>query len=369
MLAMNGTHILEPMGLEEHVRSGISTPKQPVANPDTPMIEEEIHGDAVGALAGKRTVVLSGLQALRCYSGETITHEIQPFGQEVSAEFTEGGHQEVSQDIQQISSRPAPDCFSDLASSEVRCGENQRLNSDNNSHMHKDEDRSNMPFRDIGRETLERKSYLAGYGSSSSPLLEDDSLNKDSYCSGMLLSLDDTSYKRTQLMLDYHRLPFLSRSVERWPSYLTSPSSNLDPVGDQKLLDRSRDYCYSRSISLHNKSSALPGCGTEPFSWTDLSGDMEHSCGYKTKVYFNDWEPSAPFQPSTFLSQIIPPPESLYDPICDSIEQTSTAEKESSANERKTADRAIAHQENMNTSLKEEKHSRPVNPRGQKRKQ
>ncbi|KAJ8534899.1 hypothetical protein K7X08_016627 [Anisodus acutangulus] len=206
------------------------------------MIEEEIHGDAVGALAGKRTVVLSSLQALRCYSGETITYEIQPFGQEVSDEFTEGGHQEVSQDIQQISSRsscrflhvrdlvtshskdgfldvakikskliigegskdtterPAPDCFSDLASSEVRCGENQRLNSDNNLHMHKDEDRSNMPFRDIGRETLEHKSYLAGYGSSSSPLLEDDSLNKDSYCSGMLLSssvLSSYKYQNT----------------------------------------------------------------------------------------------------------------------------------------------------------------------------
>ncbi|XP_049345668.1 uncharacterized protein LOC125810182 isoform X1 [Solanum verrucosum] len=284
--------------------------------------------------------------------------------------------------------RPASYCFSDFASSEVQCGGYQRLNSENDLHMHKDEDWSSMPFRDIGRETFGYKSYLASYGSSSPPLLKDNSLNKDNYCSGMHPSssvlpsykylntegpsyasaLDGTSYKRTHLMPDYHHLPFLNRSVDRWPSYLTSYSSNLDPVGDQKLLDRSRD-CITRSMSLHNKSSALPGCGTESFSWTDLSGDTEHSCGYKTKVNFNDWETSAPFRPSTFLSQIIPPPESLYDPIRDSIEQTSTAEKDLSANERKTADRAIAHQENMNTSSKEEKHSRSVNPRGQKRKQ
>ncbi|XP_060202964.1 protein FRIGIDA-ESSENTIAL 1-like isoform X2 [Lycium barbarum] len=478
LVETDGTHILEPMGVEEHLRSGISTPKQPVANPDSPMIEEssrisnsdERSGDNYSSLDGKRTGVLSDLHGRRCYSGETITHETQPVGQKVSAEFTEGGHQEVSHELQQASSRldvqetrvrsfppgadssggnerpadrcefysrgwcingsscrflhgkdpvtghnkdggldaakmksklingegskdtterPARDCFSDLASDEVRCGENRRLNSDNDLHMHKDEDRSNIPFRDIGRETLGSKSYLAGYGSSSSPLLKDDSLSKDSYRSGMLPSssvlssykyqnteipsyasnLDNTSYKRTQLMLDYHHLPFLNRSVDTWPSYLTSSSSNLDPTGDQKLLDPSREYCYSRSISLHNKSSVLPSCGTEPFSWTGLSGDMEHSCGYKTKVYFNEWEPSAPFRPSAFLSQIIPPPESLYDPIRDSIEQTSTAEKDLSANERKTADRAVAHQENVNTSSKEEKHSRLINPGGQKRKQ
>lgn len=248
--------------------------------------------------------------------------------------------------------------------------------------MHKDEDRSSMPLRDIGRETLGYKSYLAGYGSSSPPLLKDDSHSKDIYCSGMLpnssvlssykylntevpsyaSAFDDTSYKRTHLMPDYNHLPFLNRSVDRWPSYLSSSSSNLDPVGDQKLLDRSREYCYSRSMSLHNKSSALPGCGTE-------SGDMEHSGGYKTKVYFSDWETSAPFRPSTFLSQNFPPPESLYDPVRDSIEQTSTPEKDLSANERKTDDRAIVHQENMTTSSKEEKPTRSVNPRGQKRKQ
>lgn len=284
--------------------------------------------------------------------------------------------------------KPARDSFSDLASSEVRYGENQRLNSDNDLHMHKDEDLSNMPFRDIRRETLGCKSYYAGYGSSSPPQVRDDSLSKDSYCSGMLPSssvllsykyqnevtsyasaLDDTSYKRTNLTLDKHHLPLLNCSVDRWPSCLTSSSSNLDPIGDQKVLDRSREYCYSRSVSLHNKSSALPACGTESFPWTDLSGDTEHSCGYKTKVYFNDWETSVPFRPSTFLSQIIPTPASLYDPIRDSIEQTSTPEKDLSGNERKASDRTIAPQENMNTSPKEEKHTRSVNPRGQKRKQ
>ncbi|XP_016545182.2 uncharacterized protein LOC107845399 isoform X2 [Capsicum annuum] len=435
----DGTHILEPTGLEEHLRSGISTPKS-LANPDTPMIEEgndscrisnsdERRGKNYSSLDGKRTIVLSDLQALRCDSAEAITYEIQPFGQKVSAEFTEGRHQEVSQDLPQTSSRldvretwarsltppadssggnkrpadryelysrgskdttekPARDCFSDLASSEVRYGENQRLNSDNDLHMHKDEDLSNMPFRDIRRETLGCKSYYAGYGSSSPPQVRDDSLSKDSYCSGMLPSssvllsykyqnevtsyasaLDDTSYKRTNLTLDKHHLPLLNCSVDRWPSCLTSSSSNLDPIGDQKVLDRSREYCYSRSMSLHNKSSALPACGTESFPWTDLSGDTEHSCGYKTKVYFNDWETSVPFRPSTFLSQIIPTPASLYDPIRDSIEQTSTPEKDLSGNERKAADRTIAPQENMNTSSKEEKHTRSVNPRGQKRKQ
>ncbi|KAK4723676.1 hypothetical protein R3W88_026455 [Solanum pinnatisectum] len=226
--------------------------------------------------------------------------------------------------------RPASYCFSDFASSEVQCGGYQRLNSENDLYMHKDEDWSSMPFRDIGRETFGYKSYLAGYGSSSPPLLKDNSLNKDGYCSGMHPSSSVlSSYK--YLNTDYHHLPFLNRSVDMRPSsYSTSSTSNLDPVGDQKLLDRCRD-CLTRSMSLHNKSSALPGCGTESFSWTDLSGDTEHSCT------------SAPFRPSTFLSQIIPPPESLYDPI------------DLSANERKTADRAIAHQENMNTSSKEEK--------------
>ncbi|XP_016509529.1 uncharacterized protein LOC107826996 isoform X1 [Nicotiana tabacum] len=481
----DGTHILEPVGLEEHLRPGISTPKQSVANPGTTMLEEgsgscrisnsdERREKNDSSLDGKRTVVLSDPQALR-YSGKRITHEIQPFEHKVSADivnsdasskevigaqFSEGGgHQEASEDLRPTSSRLdlpkirlrslspaddssggnkrsadrsefysrswcvkgrdpltsddkdgvldaakmksklidgegskntterlAADCISDLATSAVRCGENQRLNSDIELHMHSDEHRSNMLFRDIGRETLGCKSYLAGYGSSSSLLLKNDSLNKDSCHSGLLLSssvlssykyqnaevlsyssvLDDTSYKRTQLMLGNHHYPHLNHSVDRWPSYLTS-SSNLGPVGDQKLLDHSREYCSSRSIS--NKSSALPGSVTEPFSWTDLSRDMEHSRDYKTKVYFDDWKPSVPFQPSTFLSQIIPTPESLYDPIRDSIEQTSAAEKDLTADERETADRATAHQENVNTSSKEEKHPRSVNPRGQKRTQ
>ncbi|XP_015089143.1 uncharacterized protein LOC107032080 isoform X1 [Solanum pennellii] len=310
----NGTRILEPLGLKDHLRSGSPTP-QPVANPDTPMIEEgndscrisnsdETRGTNYSSLDGKRTVVLSDLQALKCDSGET-THENQLFGQKVRAEFTEGCHHQVLQDSQQTSSRldaeetwarsltpladsrggnkraadicefysrgskytterPASYCFSDFASSEVQCGGYQRLNRENDLHMHKDEDWSSMPFRYIGRETLGYKSSLAGYGSSSPPLLKDDSLNKDSYCSGMLPSssvlssykylnaevssyasaLDGTSYKRTHLMPDYHHLPFLHRSVDRWPSYLTS-SSYLDPVGDQKLLDRSQD-CLTR---------------------------------------------------------------------------------------------------------------------------
>ncbi|XP_009622638.1 protein FRIGIDA-ESSENTIAL 1-like isoform X1 [Nicotiana tomentosiformis] len=481
----DGTHILEPVGLEEHLRSGISTPKQSVVNPDTTMLEEgsgscrisnsdERREKNDSSLDGKRMVVLSDPQALR-YSGKRITHVIQPFDHEASADivnsdasskevigaqFSEGGgHQEASEDLRQTSSRLdvpkirlrslspaddssggnkrpadrsefysrswcikgrdpltshdndgvldaakmksklidgegskntterlAADCFSDLAPSAVRCGENQRLNSDIELHMHSDEHRSNIPFRDIERETLGCKSYLAGYGSSSSLLLKDDSLNKNSYHSGVLLSssvlssykyqnaevpsyssvLDDTSYKRSQLILGNHHYPHLNHSVDRWPSYLTS-SSNLDPVSDQKLLDHSRAYCSSRSIS--NKSSALPGSGTGPFSWTHLSRDMEHSRDYKTKVYFDDWKPSVPFQPSTFLSQIIPPPESLYDPIRDSIEQTSAAEKDLTADERETTDRATTHQENVNTSSKEEKHPRPVNPRGQKRTQ
>ncbi|KAL3356045.1 hypothetical protein AABB24_016955 [Solanum stoloniferum] len=110
----DGTRILEPLGLKDHLRSGSCTPK-PVANPDTPMTEEgndscrisnsdERRGKNYSSLDGKRTVVLSDLQALKCDSGET-TLENQPFGQKVSAEFTEGGHHEVLQDLQQTSSR------------------------------------------------------------------------------------------------------------------------------------------------------------------------------------------------------------------------------------------------------------------------
>ncbi|KAK6777282.1 hypothetical protein RDI58_023999 [Solanum bulbocastanum] len=258
----DGTRLLEPLGLKEHLRSGIPPPKT-VANLDTPMIKEgndscrisnsdERRGNNYSSLDGKRTVVLSDLQALKCNSRETS--RLMRIGQACRLETLEERLLDINHTCLVLAAL-----------------------------HHKDN-------------SLNKDSYCSGMHPSSSVLSSYKYLNTEvpSYAS----ALDDTSYKRTHLMTDYHHLPFLNRSVDMWPSYSTSSSSNLDPVGDQKLLD-----------------------------------------------------------------------QSLYDPIRDSIEQTSTAEKDLSANERKTADRAIAHQENMNTSSKEEKHSRSVNPRGQKRKQ
>ncbi|KAK4340591.1 hypothetical protein RND71_039092 [Anisodus tanguticus] len=303
---------------------------------------------------------------------------------------------------------------SDSVQSAVQSGENLKLRGDEALHMHKDGP-SSTP--DVGRESLGCKPYMAGYSTSSSPLLKDGSLHKNSlhdvvspYPSGF----DYMNYKRNRSVFENHGSRVFNESVDRL-SHHCSSSRNIDALDDQKLLDSSQEYSSSKSTSLQHKSSAFPSSRTE-LSRIDLSRDTLRSSDYRTVASFGDWEPSVPFRPSFLLSQMIGCPDSLYDPLRDSMDQSNVgdgpskfsfsgkggpvltkhmqanadpvstgtlgpeqssnkvpisghiyhrdilpdnqSEKDMSTNETDTADTAVAHQENMKTSSKEEKYSR-----------
>nr|XP_016447743.1 PREDICTED: protein FRIGIDA-ESSENTIAL 1-like [Nicotiana tabacum] len=328
--------------------------------------------------------------------------------------------------LEENGKRSVLDGSSDSVPSAVQSGENIKLRSDEELHMRMDGP-SSIP--EVGRESLGCKPYLAGYSTSSSPLLKDGSVHKNSLHGGkrssVLLSdshqntvvssytsgLDNVKYKRSRSVHDNHGLQVLNDSVDRL-SHRCSSSRNIDALDDQKLLDSSQEYSSSKSTSLQQKSSAFPSSEAE-LSRVDLSRDARRSSDYKTKVSSDNWEPSVPFRPSFFLSQIIGCPESLYDPLRDSIEQSNVgdgpskfsssgkggpvftkctqenddpvspgtlgpeqssnkhpisghvyhrdilpdnlSEKELSNNEADTADTAVAHQEHVNTSSKADK--------------
>ncbi|CAN4091980.1 unnamed protein product [Withania somnifera] len=330
--------------------------------------------------------------------------------------------------------RSVLDGSSDSVQSAVQSGQNLKFRGEEELHMRMDGPSSTT---DIREESLGCKPYLAGYSTSSSQLLTDGSLHKNSLCDGkrssVLLSdcyqnnvvspyasgLADMNYKRYQSVFENHVSRVLYDSVDRL-SHHCSSSRNIDVLDNQKLLDSSQEHSSSRSTSLPHKSSAFPSSKTE-LSRTDLSRDTRHSSDNRTPPSFDNWEPSVPFRPSFLLSQMIGCPETLYDPIRDSIdqsnvrdgpskvsssgkggpvstkhmqanadpvstgtlgpEQSSTkvpisghiyhrdmlpynlSEKDLSTNETDTADTAAAHQENMNTSSKEEKYSRSANLR------
>ncbi|XP_059284904.1 protein FRIGIDA-ESSENTIAL 1-like [Lycium ferocissimum] len=523
----DGIQVLEPLGLEQHLRSGFSTQQEPVANlpPHTPLIEGASDSCRISnfdetkeRMDGKRTHIESDVQASGFEDGETNTERIQTFGQELDAEMlsdvsgkvaigvqlTEGGGQ--GDDLKQTSPRldvrktrersssPAADsrggskrlamrceffargwCIkgkscrflhikdhvtshdkegggqdetmikskladdkgleengkrssSDSVQSAVQSGEHLQLRGDEELHMRKDGP-SSTP--EVGRESLGCKPYLAGCSTSSSPLLKDGSLHKNSLhdrkLSSALLSdsyqntvvspyssgLENMNYKRYRSVFENHGSRVFNDSVDRF-SHHCSSSRNIDALDDQKLLDSTQEYSSSKSTSLQHRSSAFPSSKTE-LSRIDLSRDTRCSSDYRTMASFDDWEPSGPFRPSFLLSQMIGCPESLYDPIRDSMDQSNVgdgpskssfsgkggpvtkhmqanadpvstgtlgpeqssnkvpisghiynkdilpdkqSEKEMSTNETDTADTAVAHQENMKTSSKEEKYSR-----------
>lgn len=336
--------------------------------------------------------------------------------------------------LEESGKRSVLDGSSDSVQSAVQSGEYLKWRGDKELHMHTDGP-SSTP--DVRRESPGCKPYLAGYSTSSSPLLRDGSLHKnilhDGKLSSVLLSanyrntvvspytsgLDDMNHKRNRSVFENHGLRGFNDSVDGL-SHHCSSSRNVDARDDQKLLDCSQEYSSSRSTSLQYKSSAFPSSKTE-LSRIDLSRDTRYSSDYRTMASFDNWEPSVPFRPSFLLSQMIGCPESLYDPIRDSIDQSNVgdgpsklsssgkggpvvtkhmqanadplstgtlcpeqssnkvpisgniyhrdilpdnlSEKELSTNETDTADTAVAHQEN-NTSSKEEKYSRSANLRG-----
>ncbi|KAH0709084.1 hypothetical protein KY284_010511 [Solanum tuberosum] len=155
--------------------------------------------------------------------------------------------------------------------------------------------------------------------------------------------------------------------------------------GENLRLRGGEDSLHPNSqLGYTSKSPAFPSSITG-YSWkNDLSQDTQYSFDYTTT---DDWEPSIPFRPSFLLSQMIRCPKSiLYDGICDSIDQSNvgdgsfsvlTKHMQEIADPASTGtnkvqischsdilpekdlpsyDTEVAHQENMNTSSKEDKH-------------
>ncbi|XP_049397264.1 uncharacterized protein LOC125861398 [Solanum stenotomum] len=155
--------------------------------------------------------------------------------------------------------------------------------------------------------------------------------------------------------------------------------------GENLRLKGGEDSLYTNSqLGYTSKSPAFPS-SIAGYSWNnDLSQDTRYSSDYTTS---DDWEPSVPFRPSFLLSQMIGYPKSiLYDGIHDSIDQSNvgdgsfsvlTKHMQANADPASTGtnkveisghsdilpekdlpsdDTEVSHQENMNTSLKEDKH-------------
>lgn len=112
-----------------------------------------------------------------------------------------------------------------------------------------------------------------------------------------------------------------SLSIPNTSSY---PFCSSGPVNSQKLLDDNQRYGGSELAVLKNGSASFSGhSGNIPRS--NVLNDIQQSVGSKRKVLF-DWEPSAPFIPSFYITQRLLSPGSLYDPIHDSVEQTSSGD-------------------------------------------
>ncbi|XP_010272379.1 PREDICTED: protein FRIGIDA-ESSENTIAL 1 isoform X2 [Nelumbo nucifera] len=107
-----------------------------------------------------------------------------------------------------------------------------------------------------------------------------------------------------------------------------SSTFGIDPLAGQKHLDSDKGYHPSRSASLPRSSSS-------PFNSKLEAENLLHSVprdppisGYKSQFSSNDWEPSVPFRPSFHFSQTsISSPGSQYDPLLDSIEPPSGANR------------------------------------------
>lgn len=98
-------------------------------------------------------------------------------------------------------------------------------------------------------------------------------------------------------------------------SSFSSLSMNASHLGAQKQLDNNKDYNASKSFPRLRSFSPFLGLKPENIS-------LGNSADYKTKITSNDWEPSEPFRPSLFIrSTSLTSPESLYDPLRDSIDQ------------------------------------------------
>ncbi|XP_052181669.1 protein FRIGIDA-ESSENTIAL 1 [Diospyros lotus] len=216
----------------------------------------------------------------------------------------------------------------------------------------KDNSRSMSFFRDIGRDNLkknwssadyplDRNSSLPDYRSfSGNSIMPSGTFQSAGFHSHASME-EDRVTKRCQFILNDHGSPSLSglqnssfspslpttgilpsQNVSTWTmSYSSFSSLNKDPLGSQKLLDNVGEYRASSSASSLHYPSPFFGSEPEYPSRTNISGDPFCIAGQRSRVSYNAWELSEPFQPSYFITQSISSPGSLYDPIRDSIEQ------------------------------------------------
>ncbi|KAK3015885.1 hypothetical protein RJ639_005712 [Escallonia herrerae] len=243
-------------------------------------------------------------------------------------------------------------------------GESPRWKSESQElHVSNMDTRIMSATKDVEIERLKQNWYLGKYENSVSPVVEGSSpISRGSsdcgtFLSGSVLSLDpyqraktssfatsleEIGTKRNHFMLHdscssifCHSLHPSSSSSQRttgiYPlehipdrtrlsmSFGSSPW-NSDPLGTQKCVDDDREYPASVAAALQRSSSPFSLSELEHRSWTNVSGDPFRQVGYQTEIFSNDWEPSIPFRPSSFLTRCLSSPGTQYDPIRDSID-------------------------------------------------
>nr|GMD93107.1 protein FRIGIDA-ESSENTIAL 1-like isoform X1 [Ipomoea batatas] len=188
--------------------------------------------------------------------------------------------------------------------------------------------------KDIGREYLEHKPYLANYNHSSSMFKDySQTFGNSSFGRGLpsencrnvgyssyFSHLEGIRSKGSQFLHDDHPS---NCPAERVPLY-PSASWNASPLGLQKPIEGGKG-----SVSFKHKSPPFTGSESTLISHPDLSAPTHHSSLYRPKLSFDNWEPSVPFQPSFLITQRMLSEASQYDPIRDSIEQTVAQDKPS----------------------------------------
>lgn len=138
-----------------------------------------------------------------------------------------------------------------------------------------------------------------------------------------MASLEEMTCKRSKFLANDHNIPVSVSSLHKSPLSFTYCSWNTDSLSTKKLLDSGQEDHASRSASVQRSSSLLSGSDSENVSRTDAFNDKQYSAGFKTKIPY-DWEPSVPFRPSFLITQRLLSSTKLYDPVRDSVEQTSS---------------------------------------------
>lgn len=241
----------------------------------------------------------------------------------------------------EISAKNMP---SDLGLSRIEHEATLRLKSGiEEVHLDKNLPLSDTSFKDkeIGREYLEHKPYLAKYSHSSSMLKDySQTFGNSSFGRGLpsenrrnvgyssyFSHVEGVRSKGNQFLHDDHPLPTLNCSVERVPLYPSASCWNSSPHGLQKPIEGIKELSASGSVSLKHRSPPFTGSESTLISHPDLSAPTHNLSQYKPKPSFDNWEASVPFRPSFLITQRMLSEASLYDPIRDSIEQTIAQDK------------------------------------------